>query len=66
MASWSKQCGSMYFMGKPIPTADIRSIVAEMTVDAENLLWNFLMFKEGEDIWFTIPLAGIKDDLTYI
>jgi len=56
----------MYFMGKPIPTADIRSIVAEMTVDAENLLWNFLMFKEGEDIWFTIPLAGIKDDLTYI
>lgn len=64
MVSWSKQGELMYFMGKPIPMDDIRSMVADMTADAENLLWGSLMFKEGEDIRFTIPLAGIEDDLT--
>ena len=54
----------MYFMGKLIPMDDIRSIVADMTADAEDLLWDSLMFKEGEDVRFIIPLAGIKDDLT--
>ena len=54
----------MYFMGKPIPMDDIRNMVAEMTADAENLLWDSLMFKEGEDVRFTIPLAGIEDELT--
>ncbi|KFZ11070.1 hypothetical protein V501_04922 [Pseudogymnoascus sp. VKM F-4519 (FW-2642)] len=36
-----------------------------MTVDAEDLLWNVLMFKEGEDVRFKIPLADIEDDLTH-
>jgi hypothetical protein len=57
MVSWSKQDELMYFMGKPIPMDDIRSMVAEMTADAEDLLWDSLMFKEGEDVRFTIPLA---------
>jgi superfamily II DNA helicase RecQ len=64
MVSWSKQAELMYFMGKPIPMDDIRSMVAEMTADAEDLLWDSLMFKEGEDVRFTIPLADIEDDLT--
>ena len=43
---------------------DIRSIVAEMTTDAEDLLWDSLMFKEGDDVRFKILLASIEDDLT--
>ena len=64
MVSWSKQGELIYFMRKPIALDDIRSMVAEMTADAEDLLWNSLMFKEGEDIRFTIPLAIIEDDFT--
>ena len=64
MVSWSKQGELMYFMGKPIAMDDIRSIVTEMTTDAEDLLWDSLMFKEGDDVWFKIPLASIEDDLT--
>ena len=44
---------------------DIRSMVADMTVGAEDLLWNVLMFKEGEDARFKIPLVDIEDDLTH-
>jgi len=51
-------------MGKPIAMDDIRSIVAEMTTDAEDLLWDSLMFKEGDDVRFKILLASIEDDLT--
>lgn len=64
MVSLSKQGELIYFMGKPIPITDIRSMVAEMRADAEDLLRDSLMFTEGEDVRFTIPLAGIKDDLT--
>ena len=54
----------MYFMGKPIPMDDIRSMVAEMMSDAEDLLWDSLVSKEGENVRFTIPLASIEDNLT--
>ncbi len=64
MVSWSKQGELMYFMGKPIAMDDIRSMVAEMTTDAEDLLWDSLMFKEGDDVRFKILLASIEDDLT--
>jgi superfamily II DNA helicase RecQ len=64
MVSWSKQGELMYFMGKPIPMDDIRRMVALMTADAEDLLWGSLMFKEGDDVRFVIPLATIEDDLT--
>ncbi|KAH7159391.1 hypothetical protein DER46DRAFT_577513 [Fusarium sp. MPI-SDFR-AT-0072] len=64
MVSWSKQGEMMYFMGKPILMEDLRTMVAKMTADAEDLLWGQLMFKEGNDERFVIPLAGIKDDLT--
>jgi hypothetical protein len=37
--------------------------VADMIVDVEDLLWDSLIFKEGEDIRFTILLASIKDNL---
>ncbi|KAL9572225.1 hypothetical protein ACKAV7_003638 [Fusarium commune] len=39
-------------------------MVAKMMADAEDLLWGQLMFKEGNDERFVIPLAGIEDDLT--
>lgn len=70
MVSWSKSGDMIYFMGKPIRMDSIRSMVAEMTADAEDLLWGSLMFKEGkggkdDGIRFTIPLADIHDDLTY-
>ncbi|KFZ14409.1 hypothetical protein V501_03257, partial [Pseudogymnoascus sp. VKM F-4519 (FW-2642)] len=65
MVSWSKTKELMYFMGKPIPMDDIRSMVADMTVDAEDLLLNVLMFKEGDDVRFKIPLADIEEDLTH-
>ena len=42
---------------------NIRNIVAEMTANTKDLLWGSLIFKEGEDIRFTIPLASIEDDL---
>jgi hypothetical protein len=64
MVSWSKQGELMYFIGKPIPIDDIRSMVAEMAANVEDLLWDSLMFKEGEDVRFAIPLASIIDDLT--
>jgi hypothetical protein len=54
----------MYFIGKLILMDNIRSIVAEMAANIEDLLWDSLIFKEGEDIRFTILLAGIEDDLT--
>lgn len=38
MVSWSKTKELMYFMGKPISMDSIRSIVADMTADAEDLL----------------------------
>lgn len=38
MVSWSKQGELMYFMRKLIPMDNVRSIVAEMTADAEDLL----------------------------
>jgi hypothetical protein len=38
MVSWSKQGKLMYFIGKPIPMDNIRSIVAEMAANAEDLL----------------------------
>jgi hypothetical protein len=63
MVSWSKQGELIYFMGKPITMNDIRSMVAEMTTNTEDLLWDFLMFKKGNDVRFKIPLASIKDDL---
>ncbi len=43
---------------------NIRGMVADMTADVEDLLQGSLMFKEGEDVRFTILLAEIKDDLT--
>ncbi|KAJ4175931.1 hypothetical protein NW767_015620 [Fusarium falciforme] len=64
MVSWSKHGEMMYFMGKPILMEKIRHMVARMTKDAEDLLWGQLMFKEGDDERFIIPLAGIEDDLT--
>ncbi|UPL04093.1 hypothetical protein LCI18_015027 [Fusarium solani-melongenae] len=66
MVSWSKHGEMMYFMGKPILMEDIRHMVARMMKDAEDLLWGQLMFKEGDDERFIIPLAGIEDDLTQI
>lgn len=65
MVSWNRQCDLMYFMGKPIAMDAIRSMVAEMITDAEDILWGELMFKEGHDVRFTIPLDTIEDDLTY-
>ncbi|KFZ20169.1 hypothetical protein V501_00279 [Pseudogymnoascus sp. VKM F-4519 (FW-2642)] len=65
MVSWSKTKELMYFMGKPISMDDIRSMVANMTDDAEDLLWDVLMFKEGDDVRFKIPLADIEDDLKH-
>ncbi|KAL2211178.1 hypothetical protein CC79DRAFT_1353329 [Sarocladium strictum] len=41
------------------------SIVAEIITNAEDILWGELMFKEGHDVQFTIPLDTIEDDLTY-
>ncbi len=54
----------MYFIGKLILINNIRGIVADMTADIEDLLQGSLIFKKGEDVWFTILLAEIKDDLT--
>ena len=64
MISWSRQDELMYFMGCPIRMADLCSMVADMTIDTEDLLWDSLMFKEGDDVRFTIPLECIEDDLT--
>ncbi|KAL2203436.1 hypothetical protein CC79DRAFT_1390855 [Sarocladium strictum] len=65
MVFWNRQCDLIYFMGKPIAMDAIRSIVAEMITNAENILWGELMFKEGHDVRFTIPLNTIEDNLTY-
>ncbi|KAM6506755.1 hypothetical protein FALCPG4_018584 [Fusarium falciforme] len=51
---------------KPILIEDIRHIVARITDDAKDLLWGQLMFKEGNDERFILPLAGIEDNLTQI
>ena len=65
MVSWSKRADIMYFMGKPIQMDNLRSMVADMTTDAEDMLWNTLMFKDGQDFRYTVPLDSIEDDLTY-
>lgn len=51
-------------MDKHILMVDLRTMVASITADAEDLLWGQLMFKEGDDKRFVIPLTGIEDDLT--
>ncbi len=61
---WSKQGELIYFIGKLIPIDNIRNIVAEMIANTKDLLWESLMFKEGEDVRFIILLASIEDDLT--
>jgi hypothetical protein len=38
MVSWSKQGELIYFIGKPILIDDIRSMVADITADIEDLL----------------------------
>ncbi|RYP21174.1 hypothetical protein DL767_009320 [Monosporascus sp. MG133] len=63
MVSWSKQGGLVYFMGKPFPMDAIRGMVKETIKDAEGVLWDKLMFKEGDEVRFTIPLANIEGDL---
>lgn len=47
MVLWSKTKELMYFMGKPVFVDDIRSMVADMTVDAEDLLCNALSKAAG-------------------
>jgi hypothetical protein len=64
IVSWSKQGKLMYFIGKLITIDDIHSIVAEIITNTEDLLWDSLMFKEGDNVRFKIPLASIKDNLT--
>ena len=54
----------IYFNRKLIAIDDICNIVAEMTTDAEDLLQDSLIFKEGDNVWFKILLANIEDDLT--
>ena len=39
-------------------------MLAEITVNVEDFFWDSLMFKKGNDVWFKILLANIKDDLT--
>ena len=65
MVSWSKAGDVMYFMGRPIVMDNIRGMMNEMIADAEDLLWGRLMFKEGKDARFSIPLGRIEDDLTH-
>lgn len=65
MISWSQQGDRMFFMGKPIVMADIQQMVADLTHDTENMLWDELMFKEENDARFIIPLHKIEDDLTF-
>ncbi|KPA39769.1 recq helicase [Fusarium langsethiae] len=54
----------MYFMGKPVLMDNLRTMVASMMVEAEDLLWGQLMFEEGDDEHFVVPLVSIEDDLT--
>lgn len=64
MVLWSKDQELMYFLGKPILMDSIRKIVREMTADTKELLWGSLIFKEGGEARFTIPLDKIENDLT--
>ena len=64
MVSWSKTGDLMHYMGRPVLMDSIRSMVARLITDAEELLWTRLMFKEGSDTRFAIPLTAIEDDLT--
>ncbi|KAG5947587.1 hypothetical protein E4U60_002935 [Claviceps pazoutovae] len=54
------------FMNKPMPIHmdDIRRMMQQMIKEAEDLLWGSLMFKEGQNPRFVVPLAEIKDSLT--
>jgi superfamily II DNA helicase RecQ len=65
MVSWSKRGDLMYFMGKPVLMQSIRDMINEMVKDAEDLLWDKLMFKEGDDVRFHVPLGAIDDDLSH-
>ncbi|KAG5917013.1 hypothetical protein E4U61_003116 [Claviceps capensis] len=54
------------FMNKPmlIHMDDIHRMMQQMIKEAEDLLWGSLMFKEGQNPRFVVPLAEIKDSLT--
>ncbi|KAG6237706.1 hypothetical protein E4U25_002430 [Claviceps purpurea] len=54
-----------WFMNKPMPIHmdKIRRMMQQMIKEAEDLLWGSLMFKEGQNSRFVVPLAEIKDSL---
>ncbi|KAF5567440.1 af291909_2recq family helicase [Fusarium napiforme] len=63
--TWSEDGQRMHYLGQPLAMEDIRNMVASMTADAEELLWEQLMFKEGGlDARFPIPLDELQDDMT--
>ncbi|KAG6078868.1 hypothetical protein E4U15_004050 [Claviceps sp. LM218 group G6] len=66
----SEEIAARYVAGiscfmKPIHMDDIRRMMQQMIKEAEDLLWGSLMFKEGQNSRFVVPLAEIKDSLTH-
>ncbi|KAH6975854.1 hypothetical protein EDB80DRAFT_658517 [Ilyonectria destructans] len=76
---WNKEGTLLYFQGRPLAMETIRQLIASMTADAEDLLWDGLLFRpphkagpgqkgalglRGREDRFLIPLATIQDDLT--
>ncbi|KAK7390681.1 hypothetical protein QQX98_013370, partial [Neonectria punicea] len=71
MITWNKEGTLLYFQGRPFAMETIRHMIRQMTMDAEDLLWDGLMFwpRVAEPAarlarCFLIPLAAIQDDLT--
>ncbi|KAG6027663.1 hypothetical protein E4U40_001446 [Claviceps sp. LM458 group G5] len=48
----------------PIHMDGIRLMMQKMIKEAEDLMWGSLMFKEGQNSRFVVPLAKMKDSLT--
>ncbi|KAG5944200.1 hypothetical protein E4U59_007501 [Claviceps monticola] len=63
---WRRVADSSCFMNKSmfIHMDGIRRMMQQMINKAEDLLWDSLMFKEGQNSHFVVPLAEIKDSLT--
>lgn len=56
----------LYFHGKPLPISRFKNAIHDMIREAEDILWQDLMWTEKKEDRFTVDLSLIQDDLANV